>query len=154
VPIAVVGRTTLGLPALLGYLAAYAVTQLAVFAVLAARPTALELDDQRGLARRHPGLAVTVVVGLLGLVGTPPTAVFVGKLAAFSAAVAGGMTWLAVVAVANSIASLFYYLRWVAPVFAPGVRADETVVSPRARVLAALLALASVAAGILGPAAM
>lgn len=149
VPVAVAGRTPLALPALLGYLAAYAVTNLAVFAVLAARPHALEVADQRGLARRHPVLAVALTIGLLGLVGTPPTVVFAGKLAGFTAAVDGGMTWLAVVAVLNSVASLFYYLRWIAPVFSAGDPVLRDPVAPRARAVAVVLAVASVV-GVLG----
>jgi NADH-quinone oxidoreductase subunit N len=144
VPVAVAGRTPLALPALLGYLAAYAVTNLAVFAVLAARPHAVEIADQRGLAHRHPVLAVVLAVGLLGLVGTPPTVVFAGKLAAFTAAVDGGMTWLAVVSVLNSIASLFYYLRWIAPVFSAGDPVLRDPVAPRARAVAVVLAVVSV----------
>jgi NADH-quinone oxidoreductase subunit N len=149
VPVAAAARSPLALPALLGYLAAYAVTNLAVFAVLAARPHALEIADQRGLARRHPLLAVALAVGLLGLVGTPPTVVFAGKLAGFTAAVDGGMTWLAVVAILNSIASLFYYLRWIAPVFSTGDPVLRDPVAPRARVVAVVLAAASVVGGVL-----
>jgi hypothetical protein len=44
-----------------------------------------------------------------------PTAVFVGKLMVFTAAVEGGFAWLAVVAILNTVASVFYYLRWIAP---------------------------------------
>lgn len=144
VPVAVAARTPLALPALLGYLAAYAVTNLAVFAVLAGRPHAVEIADQRGLAHRHPVLAVALAVGLLGLVGTPPTVVFAGKLAAFTAAVDGGMTWLAVVSVLNSIASLFYYLRWIAPVFSAGDPVLRDPVAPRARTVAVVLVVVSV----------
>jgi NADH-quinone oxidoreductase subunit N len=54
------------------------------------------------------------------LVGTPPTAVFLGKLAIFTAAVDGEFAWLAVVAILNTVASVFYYLRWLAPVFRDG----------------------------------
>ncbi|MEJ2869231.1 proton-conducting transporter membrane subunit [Actinomycetospora sp. OC33-EN08] len=143
VPLAVVRDTATAAPALLGYLAAYVVTNLAVFAVLAARPEALEIGDQRGLARRHPALAVALAVGLLGLVGTPPTVVFAGKLAAFTAALDGGAAWLAVVAVANSVASLFYYLRWIAPVFSAGDPVLRDPVAPRARAVAVVLAAAS-----------
>lgn len=50
--------------------------------------------------------------------GTPPTGVFLGKLEIFSAAVEGGCPWLAALAVVNTVASLFYYLRWLAPRFA------------------------------------
>ncbi|HEY2223692.1 NADH-quinone oxidoreductase subunit N [Actinomycetospora sp.] len=144
VPVAVAARTPLALPALLGYLAAYAVTNLAVFAVVAARPEALEIADQRGLGRRHPVLAVSLVVGLLGLVGTPPTVVFAGKLAGFTAAVDGGMTWLAAVAVLNSVASLVYYLRWIAPLFAAGDPVLRDPTAPRARAVAVVLAVVSV----------
>ena len=66
---------------------------------------------------RSPGRAAVLVVCLLGLVGTPPTAVFLGKLEVFAAAVDGGYTWLVVLAVVNTVASLFYYLRWIAPAF-------------------------------------
>jgi NADH-quinone oxidoreductase subunit N len=148
VPVAVAARTPLALPALLGYLAAYALTNLAAFAALAARPRALELADQRGLAGRHPVLATALAVALLGLVGTPPTVVFAGKLAGFTAAVDGGMTWLAVVAVLNSVASLVYYLRWIAPVFATGDPVLRDPVAPRARALAVVLAAVSVAGGV------
>jgi len=54
------------------------------------------------------------VVSLLGLVGTSPTGVFLGKLQVFTAAIDGGYGWLAGLAVANAVASLFYYLRWLA----------------------------------------
>ena len=59
------------------------------------------------------------MVSLLGLVGTPPTAVLLGKLQVFTAPIDGGYGWLAVLAVANTVASLFYYLRWLAPAFLP-----------------------------------
>jgi NADH-quinone oxidoreductase subunit N len=115
--IAAAARSTLATRALLFYLAAYAVTNLGAFAVVTALPQATTLDTYRGLARRRPGLAAVLVVCLLGLVGTPPTAVFLGKLEIFTATVDGGYTWLAALAIANTIASLFYYLRWLAPAF-------------------------------------
>ena len=117
--IAVGSRTPDALPALLFYLAAYAVTNVGAFAVVAAHP-ARTVDEFRGLGRRRPLLAIALVVCLLGLVGTPPTAVFVGKLTAFAAVLDGGMAWLAVLAAVNTVASLFYYLRWIAPLFRDG----------------------------------
>ncbi|MBC9725046.1 NADH-quinone oxidoreductase subunit N [Streptomyces sp. TRM68367] len=120
--VAVATRSDLAQRGLLFYLAAYALTNLGAFAVVTELPHARTLDDYRGLARRHPGLAAVLVVCLLGFVGTPPTGVFLGKLEVFSAAIDGGYTWLAALAVANTVASLFYYLRWLAPLFrlAPG----------------------------------
>nr|WP_130294331.1 NADH-quinone oxidoreductase subunit N [Pseudonocardia sediminis] len=125
--VAVAGRTGRAEPALLFYLAAYAVTNVAAFAVAAATGRRT-LAGHRGLARRDPVLAVALVVALLGLVGTPPTAVFLGKLTVFSAAVDGGFAWLAVLAAVNTVASLFYYLRWVAPVFRDPVDDADTAV--------------------------
>ncbi|MFE6281031.1 NADH-quinone oxidoreductase subunit N [Streptomyces sp. NPDC057877] len=119
-PVAVAGRTDLAQQALLFYLAAYALTNLGAFAVVCALPAHRETEDYRGLGRDRPGLAAALAVCLLGLVGTPPTAVFLGKLEAFSAAFDGGYGWLAVVAAVNTVASLFYYLRWLAPAVFPG----------------------------------
>jgi NADH-quinone oxidoreductase subunit N len=114
--VAAAGRAGLALPALAFYLAGYAVTNLGAFAVVAELSHARTLADYRGLATRHRWLALSLVICLLGLIGTPPTAVFVGKLTVFTAAVDAGLAWLAVVAVVNTVASVFYYLRWITPV--------------------------------------
>ena len=70
------------------------------------------------------------MVSLLALVGTPPTGVFTGKLTVFAATWDGGWAWLVVVAAVNTVASLYYYLRWIAPAFArpgpPAAPAAET----------------------------
>jgi len=115
--VAAAGRAALALPSLGFYLAAYAVTNLGAFAVVCALPTARRLSDYTGLFSRHRWLALSLVVCLLGLLGTPPTAVFVGKLTIFTATLDAGLGWLFVLAALNTVASLFYYLRWIAPLF-------------------------------------
>nr|WP_246128092.1 proton-conducting transporter membrane subunit [Amycolatopsis rhizosphaerae] len=70
--VAVAGRTPLAQQALLFFLAAYAVTNLGAFAVLAELPAARTLNDFSGFVRRHPGLGASLLVALLGFVGTPP----------------------------------------------------------------------------------
>lgn len=120
VPVAVAGIVESALPALLLYLAGYTVTNLAAFAVTTALPEHRALDSYRGMGRAHPWLGAALVVALLGLVGTPPTAVFTGKLLTTIAVWDGGLAWLAVVFFLNSLASLFYYLRWIAPVYGSG----------------------------------
>ena len=113
--VAVAARTDLAVPALAVYLAGYAVTNIGAFAAVAAAPTARTIADWTAAVGRRRWLVVSLVVCLLGLVGTPPTAVFVGKLAVFSAAWDGALVWLVVLAAVNTVASLFYYLRWIAP---------------------------------------
>lgn len=154
VPIVVAGRTGLALPSLLFYLAGYTLTNSAAFAVSTALPDRRQLDSYRGLAYVRPWLAGALVVALLGLVGTPPTAVFIGKLTTATAAWDGGQAWLAVVVFVNSVVSLFYYLRWIIPSFqrpAEGVR-DGVVTaekwSARTAIVAAGLSLGlGIAAG-------
>ena len=117
VPVAVAGRSDLALPSLLLYLAGYTVTNLAAFAVTTAFPDRRHLDAYRGMGRSTPWLGAALVVALLGLVGTPPTVVFAGKLTTTTAAWDGGQPWLAVLVFLNTVVSLFYYLRWIAPVY-------------------------------------
>jgi NADH-quinone oxidoreductase subunit N len=149
--VAVASRTDLALPALGLYVAAYAVTNLGAFAVVATARAGPRLSDWAGLAMRRPALAVALVVCLLGLVGTPPTGVFVGKLTIFTATADGGLGWLVIVAAVNTVASLFYYLRWLGPMF----RGEGRVVRPMAawsRTAAYSTALAAVGVGLLaGP---
>ncbi|GAB2945893.1 NADH-quinone oxidoreductase subunit N [Streptomyces sundarbansensis] len=155
--LAVATRSDLAQQSLLFYLAAYAVTNLGAFAVVTQLPRARTLDDYRGLARRRPGLAAVLLVCLLGLVGTPPTGVFLGKLEIFSATIDGGYTWLAALAVANTVASLFYYLRWLAPLFTTDDVAPAATQAPQGRWAAATAyaaAALSVALGIAGQAVL
>lgn len=138
-----VGLRGAGGSALLLYLAGYTVTNLTAFAVVAALPGQRNLDDWAGVGRRHPLVAAALVVALLSLVGTPPTAVFFGKLAGFTAAWEGGYAWLAVIAAVNSVASLFYYLRWITAVLRPASAAASAPAPARssAQVAVALGAL-------------
>ncbi|WP_019482606.1 NADH-quinone oxidoreductase subunit N [Arthrobacter sp. TB 23] len=113
--VAVAGPSEYAVPALAVYLAGYAVTNLGAFAAAAALPAAGSLKEWAEGVRGRPWLVLSLAVLLLGLVGTPPTAVFVGKLAIFTATADGGMVWLVVLGAVNTVASLFYYLRWIAP---------------------------------------
>jgi len=149
-PVAVAGRSDLAQQALLYYLAAYTVTNLGAFAVVCALPHAHTLDDYRGLAKQRPLLAASLVICLLGLVGTPPTTVFLGKLEAFSAAFDGGYAWLAVLAAANTVASLFYYLRWIVPAVSRGGSSSSADGDRAERVMAYAAAAISLGLGLAG----
>lgn len=127
VAIVVLGRSRLALPGLLFFLIGYGAATLTAFAVIAHLRGRTDLDDFRGLGHVRPGAAAALVVAFFSLVGVPPLAGFVGKLVVFGAAIEGGYTWLAVVAVANTVASLFYYLRVLGPVYFGSAEGTEPV---------------------------
>lgn len=64
--------------------------------MIAAYPDRTELSAYEGLAAARAWHAVALLVALLSLVGSPPTAVFLGKLTVFTAAWDGGFCWLAI----------------------------------------------------------
>ena len=144
-----------GLPALVYYAMAYAVTNLAAFAVVLAvarERRSVDLDAFAGLGRRHPWWAAALVLSFLSLVGIPPLSGFVGKLEVFTAAIDADQAWLAVVAVINTVISLYYYLRVVAIAVLPGDGAPLPTGLPRpaATPLAGTLLVATVATVAIG----
>jgi NADH-quinone oxidoreductase subunit N len=107
----------IGKAAILFYLLAYSVTNLAAFGVIAllgARERENDtLRDYAGLWHTRPALAALMTVCLLSLGGLPPTAGFIGKWYIFNAAVSAGYYWLAIIGVLTSVVSVFFYLRVV-----------------------------------------
>jgi NADH-quinone oxidoreductase subunit N len=141
-----------GQPALLFFLAGYALTNLAAFAVAAAEPDRRSLEEWAGFASTRPGLTAALVVALLGLVGTPPTAVFIGKLTTLGATWDAGLAWLAVAVAVNTVVSLFYYLRWIRAGLRPVPRPGESVATAAggrgARTAALVAAAATIVMGL------
>ncbi len=105
--------------ALLFYVLAYGVSVLGAFLTLSAlRPEGpLTLNDLHGGARRHPVLAVCMLVFVLSLAGLPLSVGFWGKLYLFSAAFHAGYVKLAVLGLIGSAIGLFYYLRILVHLF-------------------------------------
>lgn len=112
-----IGRSDLALPALLFFLAGYAVANLAAFGVIVELRGRTELSSFAGLGRARPSLAAALSLALLSLVGIPPLAGFFAKLALFGATIDAGYGWLAATAVVNTVVSLFYYLRVIGPMY-------------------------------------
>ncbi len=142
-----------GLPALVYYLAAYAATNLAAFAVVLAvqrESGSADVAAFAGLGRRHPWWTASLVLSFLSLLGLPPLSGFVGKLEVFLAAIDAGQAWLAVVAVLNTVVSLFYYLRVIAPAVLSPAAEDTGPARAATPALATALAAATVATVALG----
>jgi NADH-quinone oxidoreductase subunit N len=115
--VGLVAANDVGKAAILFYLLAYSVTNLAAFGAIALLGSTDrandELRDYAGLWHTHPALAALVTVCLLSLGGLPPTAGFIGKWYIFSAAVSAGYYWLAILGMLTSVVSVFFYLRVV-----------------------------------------
>lgn len=115
--VVVIDRADLALAALVIFLAGYAAANLAAFGTVTELRGRTALGDYRGLGSSRPLLAAVLTVALLSLVGVPPLGGFAGKLTLFTAAIDGDYAWLAVLAVANTVLSLFYYLRVIGPMY-------------------------------------
>ena len=94
--IGLVAASEAGKASILFYLAAYALTNLGAFGVLAIiatndRPHD-EVRDFAGLAHERPGIAGLLTVFLLSLGGFPPTVGFIAKWYIFNAAVERGLS--------------------------------------------------------------
>ncbi|MEZ5292234.1 MAG: NADH-quinone oxidoreductase subunit N [Vicinamibacterales bacterium] len=146
--VAIIAGNDIGKASLLFYLAAYAVTNVGAFGIIAllgSRERANdELRDYAGLAKSHPGIAALMTVFLLSLGGFPPTAGFIAKWYTFSAAVSQGYYWLAIIGVLSSVVSVYFYLRIVVMMYM-SERDARPVPPPVGRVALAGL-VASVAA--------
>jgi len=120
-----------GVNAIVFYLAAYALMNLAAFAVVIARERETiygdHIDSVRGLGAERPLLAWPLTISMLALAGLPATAGFIGKLYLIEALVEGDYTWLAVFIAVGTMISLAYYLRVVATMWMrPGGETDAT----------------------------
>jgi NADH-quinone oxidoreductase subunit N len=115
--VGLVAGNDVGKAAVLFYLLAYGITNLAAFGVIALLATREhpheEVSDFAGLWNTHPAAAALMTVFLLSLGGIPLTAGFVGKWYIFSAAVSTGYYGLAILGVLTSVVSVFFYLRVV-----------------------------------------
>jgi NADH-quinone oxidoreductase subunit N len=101
-----------GATAMMTYAFFYVFMTLGTFGVVIALGERGEnLDGYRGLAAERPGTAALMLIFLMSLTGIPPTAGFAAKFVVILSAVRAGYTALAVLAVACSVVSAFFYMR-------------------------------------------
>jgi len=165
--VGVVALQQAGISGVMFYLMAYGLATIGAFAVVTlvrevnegpGGPVVAEataLTQWTGLGRRHPLLAVTFTLFLLSFAGIPLTAGFIGKYAVFSAIVAGGQAWLAVLGVLASAAAVFFYVWIIVVMFFkepdPSVERTTTVVRSEGLTAVAIgvAAVGTVALGVL-----
>ncbi|HEY9431650.1 MAG TPA: NADH-quinone oxidoreductase subunit N [Blastocatellia bacterium] len=112
------------------YMLVYCVMSLGAFAVIQLLARAgdrkTEIADYAGIGFEAPGLTFSLSIFMLSLAGIPPTAGFMSKFFVFKTAwdAPYNLRWLVVVAVVNSIISIYYYLYPIVVMFfrplAPG----------------------------------
>ncbi|WP_296246083.1 NADH-quinone oxidoreductase subunit NuoN [uncultured Stenotrophomonas sp.] len=111
----IAGGGEAGYSAALFYAIAYAIMSTAAFgAIIAMSRAGFEaenIEDFKGLNARSPWMAGLVLCIMASLAGIPPFLGFWTKLSVLSAAVNGGLLWLAMVGVLCAVIGCFYYLR-------------------------------------------
>ena len=147
-----VSRTAEGGQSALFYLLTYLFMNLGAFFVVARLEKSLggaEIKLYHGLFRRNPAVAVAFALLLLSLAGVPPLGGYLGKVLVLMAAIHAHAGWLAVVASANFVLAMYYYLRVIAAMFLhDAIDAKPIGASPMSDLPIALTVLASLVLGI------
>ena len=127
--------TNEGLSAILFYVVVYLIMNVGAFLVVGmiANITGSEdIENYRGLAWRGAVVpAACLAVFLLSLTGLPPFAGFIGKFFLFAAVLEKGGTFiiLALVAVMNSVVSLYYYAKVIKTMFLDSPNPEDKAVA-------------------------
>lgn len=109
----VMSGTAQGMSALVFYLLVYLVANLGAFAVLNVveqHSGKIGMDDYNGLYQTNPRLAFLMTLCLFSLAGIPPFAGFFSKIFVFMSAFHAGHHLLVLIALINTVISLYYYL--------------------------------------------
>ncbi|WP_298650904.1 NADH-quinone oxidoreductase subunit N [uncultured Proteiniphilum sp.] len=116
----IVGGTAFGMTTLVYYIFVYLFSNLAAFGVVTAienRTGKINIGDYKGLYSTNPMLSFVMMLSMFSLGGIPPLAGFFSKFFIFAAAMEQGFYVLVLIAVINTIVSLYYYLLVVKAMF-------------------------------------
>lgn len=122
----VMTESALGLGSMMYYIFVYVVSNLAVFTVISAienKTGKVGMDDYDGLHKTNPWLSFAMTLAMFSLAGIPPFAGFFSKILIFTSVTASGsmaLYMLVLIALINTIISLYYYLLvvkaiWIKP---------------------------------------
>ncbi len=122
--LAVVGDNPMGVAALIFYILVYIFSNLAAFGVISAienQTGKVDMTDYNGLYKTNPRLAFTMMLAMFSLAGIPPFAGFFSKFFVFTSTLNGtesaALYVLVLIALINTIISLYYYLLVVKAMF-------------------------------------
>lgn len=130
----IVGNNAMGSAALMYYILVYIFSNLAAFGVIQAienKTGKLDMNDYKGLYKSNPHLSFAMMLAMFSLAGIPPFAGFFSKFFIFTGALSGttsiALYVLVLIALINTIISLYYYLKVVKAMF---LSQDEPVIEP------------------------
>ena len=127
----VIAANEVGLASLMFYVLVYVFSNLAAFGVIAAienKTGKVNMDDYNGLFKTNPWLSFTMMLAMFSLAGIPPFAGFFSKCFSFVGACRTGSVAiyvLVLIALINTIVSLYYYLLVVKAMF---IKQDDCVI--------------------------
>lgn len=120
----VIAFNTMGIAAMVYYILVYIFSNLAAFGVIGAIENAtgrVSMDDYRGLYKTNPRLSFAMMLAMFSLAGIPPFAGFFSKFFIFTGTLNGvaspALYVLVLIALINTIISLYYYLLVVKAMF-------------------------------------
>jgi len=130
--IAFVSGSNSAISGVLFYLSVYILMNLGAFAVVISMGSkekeGIDLyKEYAGAGVKNPFLGVFMAIFMLSLAGFPPFAGFFAKFYIFSSAIKSGYLGLVIIAVINSLISVYYYLRVIVYMF---MRPAEEEVKP------------------------
>lgn len=119
----IIAFNAMGVAAMMYYILVYIFSNLAAFGVIGAIENAsgkVSMDDYQGLYKTNPRLSFAMMLAMFSLAGIPPFAGFFSKFFIFTSAINQGSVAiyvLVLIALINTIVSLYYYLLVVKAMF-------------------------------------
>ena len=141
----------MGMSAAVFYVFGYLIMNLGIFYVIynvSPKGENVTFDDLKGLSRRSPLLALTLLVSAFSMAGVPPTIGFIGKFMLFTGALHQGFYALVIIAVINAAVAAFYYLKMARAAYCAADDEQEVIILPfRAKIMGAFFILAIILIG-------
>ena len=138
--------------AILYYSLAYSIGSIGAFAVVynvAKGSDNANLEAFNGLGKRHPLMAVCMVIAMLSLAGIPITAGFFAKYFIFTTMIGTPYKWLIMLAILTSAVGVYYYFKVIiAMYFKKAHNEDAIQIETSHVVLLILTTLFTIALGI------
>lgn len=122
----VIAASSIGMTSMLFYILVYIFSNLGAFGVISAienETGRLNMDEYNGLHKTNPWLSFAMTLAMFSLAGIPPFAGFFSKILIFTSVTASNsmaLYMLVLIALINTIISLYYYLLvvkaiWISP---------------------------------------